>query len=112
MKVVIKKAQRYNDANNKAKFYPVGAELETKSWYAEELVKAGFAVYHGQEAVPTEPQPEPQPEPEPEQPQKEISATQSAKILAEQNGIDLSTVTGSGANGKITVGDVQALING
>src|SRR4051812_31652459 len=41
----------------------------------------------------------------------EDEATDSAVELAEANGVDLSTVTGSGAGGRITKGDVEAVLN-
>lgn len=40
----------------------------------------------------------------------EVNATDKAKELAEQHGIDLGTVTGSGVDGRITVADVEGLI--
>ena len=39
-----------------------------------------------------------------------IDATDSAIKLAEANGIDLSAVSGTGANGRITKSDIEALI--
>lgn len=41
-----------------------------------------------------------------------IDATDAARALAESNGIDLATIEGTGANGRITVGDVRALVDG
>lgn len=41
----------------------------------------------------------------------EDDATESAVELAEANGLDLSTVEGSGAGGRITKGDVEAALN-
>jgi hypothetical protein len=41
----------------------------------------------------------------------EISATPAAIELAEQHGIDLATIAGTGADGKILKGDVQATID-
>ena len=41
-----------------------------------------------------------------------VDATDAAEALAEENDIDLSTITGTGANGRITVGDVKALLDG
>lgn len=38
-------------------------------------------------------------------------ATDTAKELAEEHGIDLSTVTGTGADGKITKADVEKAVN-
>ncbi len=43
-------------------------------------------------------------------PQSEVDATDGAIKLAEAEGIDLAEVEGSGANGRITVPDVKALI--
>jgi len=41
-----------------------------------------------------------------------IDATEAAQLLAASEGIDLSTVTGSGKGGRITINDVKALVNG
>jgi 2-oxoglutarate dehydrogenase E2 component (dihydrolipoamide succinyltransferase) len=40
----------------------------------------------------------------------EIDATDAARALAAENGIDLASVRGSGADGRITVGDVRAVL--
>lgn len=40
----------------------------------------------------------------------EIDATPAAIKLAAQNGIDLTTVTGSGTDGRILKSDIEALI--
>lgn len=40
----------------------------------------------------------------------EINVTPDAKALAETSGIDLTTVTGSGKNGRILKSDIEALI--
>lgn len=42
--------------------------------------------------------------------QARVKATPAARQLAAQSGIDLSTLTGSGPNGEIVVGDVAALV--
>ena len=42
---------------------------------------------------------------------EEIDATDSAKALAKENGIDLSSVKGSGDGGRITKPDVQAVVD-
>jgi pyruvate/2-oxoglutarate dehydrogenase complex dihydrolipoamide acyltransferase (E2) component len=49
----------------------------------------------------------PEPEPEP----VEIAASDAARALADEYGVDLSLVTGTGADGNITKGDVQAFIS-
>jgi pyruvate/2-oxoglutarate dehydrogenase complex dihydrolipoamide acyltransferase (E2) component len=41
-----------------------------------------------------------------------VDATDAAAELANEHGIDLATVKGTGSNGRITVGDVRALVNG
>ena len=41
---------------------------------------------------------------------EEVAASPAAVELAEENGIDLSTVEGTGANGNITKGDVEKAI--
>lgn len=43
-------------------------------------------------------------------PQSEVDATDGAIKLAEKEGIDLAEVEGSGANGRIIVPDIKALI--
>lgn len=43
-------------------------------------------------------------------PQVEVDATDAARSLADEHDIDLSRVAGSGAGGRITKGDVEALI--
>jgi pyruvate/2-oxoglutarate dehydrogenase complex dihydrolipoamide acyltransferase (E2) component len=40
-----------------------------------------------------------------------LDATEAATTLAEENGVDLTAVTGSGHNGRIVQGDVQAAID-
>lgn len=49
---------------------------------------------------------------EPEPSADEIDATDEAKQLAANNGIDLATVTGTGKDGRILKSDVEALIGG
>ena len=41
----------------------------------------------------------------------QVDATDAAAALAEENGIDLATVSGTGANGRIGKPDVQAAID-
>lgn len=41
----------------------------------------------------------------------EVDATDAARELAEDEGIDLATVEGSGKDGRITKGDVEAAIS-
>jgi len=48
--------------------------------------------------------------PEPTPDNTETDATDAAKALAAQHGIDLATVTGTGSDGRITKDDVQALV--
>ena len=50
--------------------------------------------------------PEPEPEPEPE-PVKQVDATDHAFQLAEESGVDLADIEGTGKDGKITVTDVR-----
>ena len=47
-------------------------------------------------------------EPIPQAEDAEVSATKEAEELAAELGVDLSQVQGSGKNGRITKGDVQA----
>lgn len=48
----------------------------------------------------------------PSPPSPAVEATDAAATLADESGIDLATVKGTGANGRITVNDVRALVNG
>lgn len=41
----------------------------------------------------------------------EVDATDAAQKLADDNDIDISTLTGSGAEGRVLVSDVQAAID-
>jgi large subunit ribosomal protein L21 len=49
-------------------------------------------------------------EPEAEAPAAEIDITDAARTLAEENGLDLTKIEGSGAGGRILKGDVQKAI--
>jgi pyruvate/2-oxoglutarate dehydrogenase complex dihydrolipoamide acyltransferase (E2) component len=40
----------------------------------------------------------------------EVEATDAAQRLADENNIDLGSLTGSGADGRVTVNDVRAAI--
>lgn len=40
----------------------------------------------------------------------EIDATDAAQKLADEHNLDLATITGTGANGRITVDDVKAVL--
>ena len=53
------------------------------------------------------------PKPAPQEAEKapEVSISAAAQKLADENGIDLSTVKGTGAGGNITKSDVEALTN-
>jgi len=74
------------------------------------------------ESQPPEPQPEPAPEPAPapaaEQPQPASSSGDTRLLspvvrrLIAENGLDASTITGTGAGGRITRADVDAVIKG
>lgn len=41
----------------------------------------------------------------------EVDATDAARELAEEHGIDLAEVGGTGADGRIVIGDIRALID-
>lgn len=69
-----------------------GAVMDFPDWYAEEIVASGLAVVYA--------------EPEP-QPAQLIDATSAAFRLAGELDVDLETLTGSGAGGRITAGDVR-----
>ncbi len=72
-----------------------GDRREWPEWYAEYLIKAGLA----REAKPKETIPEPTP--------VEINATKAALNLAEERGLNIAELEGSGAGGKITATDVR-----
>jgi len=55
--------------------------------------------------------PEAESEPEEVEPETEIEATGAAERLAGEHGIDLTTVEGTGQDGRILKGDVQAAID-
>lgn len=55
---------------------------------------------------------EPAPELEPAQSDEEIAATAAAQALAEEHGVDLSTVEPTGASGQIVKDDVAAVVEG
>lgn len=40
----------------------------------------------------------------------EVDATDAARALAKEHSLDLSTIAGTGANGRITVDDVRAAL--
>lgn len=48
--------------------------------------------------------------PAPAAPPAAVSITDAARKLAEENGVDIATLTGTGSNGNITVGDVKKAI--
>lgn len=48
--------------------------------------------------------------PEPEEAEELIDATDGALALADEYGVDLATITGTGANGRITKADVEAVL--
>lgn len=50
--------------------------------------------------------------PTPPAPVVDIDATDAAAELAKEHGIDLATVEGTGASGRILKSDVEALVNG
>ncbi len=62
-------------------------------------------------SAPSADAPAPAPAPAPAAPAKDgPAATPTARKMAEQNGIDLAQIDGSGPNGKITKGDVESAI--
>lgn len=48
----------------------------------------------------------------PADPLPTVNATEAARAFAEEYGIDLANVTGTGAGGRITKGDLEAMIEG
>lgn len=75
-----------------AKHLAAGDVVDYPDWYAESIVGSGLAKAY------TEPGP---------LCEQLIDATRAAFRLAGELGIDLLTLTGSGAGGRITVGDVR-----
>jgi len=63
-------------------------------------------------AAAEEPEPEPEAEPEPEEPVEEPEATPAAAELADEKGVDLTEVEGSGVGGKVTKADVEKAAGG
>jgi pyruvate/2-oxoglutarate dehydrogenase complex dihydrolipoamide acyltransferase (E2) component len=45
-------------------------------------------------------------------PELVVDATETARILAEQHGIDLATVSGSGSGGRIIKSDIDKILDG
>lgn len=91
-----------------------GAVIDVHPDDVEKLMRSGFfAVTPKQNtAVESEPAPDIAPEPIQEPASSvNIDATDGALELAEANGIDLSAVEGTGANGRIVLRDVKALIS-
>lgn len=52
----------------------------------------------------------PDPDQADEEDEVEADATDAAEALAEEHGIDLAEITGTGANGRILLADVQAAV--
>jgi len=86
----------------KAQTLSADDEVDYPDWYAQSLVDSKLA-----EKVDVS-KPDPQEEVEAE----EVNATDSALAFASENDIDLKDVAGTGAGGRITLGDVKALVNG
>ena len=70
----------------------VGDVVDYPDWYAEEIVASGLAIAYVEPGA---------------QPAQLIDATSAAFRLAGELGIDLLTLAGSGAGGRITAGDVR-----
>jgi len=69
-----------------------GTEIDYPDWYAKDIIERELAVVHI----------------EPEtQPAQLIDATNAAFRLAGELDVDLLTLAGSGAGGRITAGDVR-----
>ena len=69
-----------------------GDVIDYPNWYAESIIEDGLAVAY----VPPKPQSE-----------QLIDATNAAFKLAGELDVDLLTLSGSGAGGRITAGDVR-----
>jgi len=68
-----------------------GDVVDFPDWYAKSIVEERLAVAYA----------------EPAQPEQLIDATNAAFRLAGELDVDLLTLTGSGAGGRITAGDVR-----
>ena len=94
---------KYNDGDGKARRYEQGSTLVTHIWYAESLVEAGLAKW---------PEEDPDTAEEDEEPvSQEVDVTDSARALAEECGVDLMEMTGTGKDGRITLGDVRKVLS-
>ncbi|MCA9982399.1 MAG: E3 binding domain-containing protein [Anaerolineales bacterium] len=86
-----------------------GAVIDVHPDDVDKLMRSGFfALTPMQDTAVVVEESEPIQEP---QPTANIDATDGALELAEANGIDLSAVEGTGANGRIVLRDVKALIS-
>lgn len=96
----------------KAQNLTAGDEVDFPEWYALSLVESELAeattLSYLEEAATAEDQPASAEEPEGEA-VAEIDATDSARDYAAKNNIDLSQVSGTGANGRITLSDVKGV---
>lgn len=99
MKVQILKDGKYSDFHIPGYRHRVGVQklaagtvIDYPDWYAESIVETGLAeAYAGPKARTTQ----------------LINATNAAFRLATELDVDLETITGSGAGGRITAGDVR-----
>ena len=97
MKIRILQDGRYSDFDVPGRPHKVGAKqraagdvVDYPDWYAESLVASGLAKMYTES-----------------QPVTRLLATAAATRLASERDVNLSAVTGSGAGGRITAGDVR-----
>ena len=103
MKVRMLYAGRYLDPDklplHKARLYEVGEEAELPAEYAESIIASGLAAPFSEPGVTGGVGVEVE--------EKTVDATKGAVAMAGELGIDLATVQGSGAGGRITLRDVE-----
>lgn len=87
----------------KVKMRSSGRVVATSVQYADILVRIKKAEYYTEETATVE-------EKEPEK--TEVNASAHARKLADESGVDLSQVTGTGVEGAVTKADVQAYLVG
>jgi pyruvate/2-oxoglutarate dehydrogenase complex dihydrolipoamide acyltransferase (E2) component len=94
----------FEDPNKRgARHYDAGAVVEFPTEYAQGIVAAGLAKLILKIAVVTEPEVVAEEEPQP----GDVEATDAARRLAEEHGLDLGAIDGTGQGGRVTVNDVR-----
>lgn len=72
--------------------------VDYPAWYARSLVDSGAAAFVVEISE------------VPQQVTAEVGATDAARALAEERGVDLAAVKGTGKDGKITLKDIKAAL--